>query len=85
VWRIARPLSLFGAYELTRFDEQNSSGVRPFFFTSTGNSQRWSLTPNLRLSKVINLSATYQGRAETTFSGARIVEHDFRIETRAFF
>ncbi|NIM19544.1 MAG: hypothetical protein GTO51_04090 [Candidatus Latescibacteria bacterium] len=85
LWRIARSISLFGRYELTRFSEQNEGGIKPIFFSSSGNTHRWSLTHNVRLSKMISLIAAYQGRSEKTFTGKRVVDHDFNIETRAYF
>jgi hypothetical protein len=34
---------------------------------------------------MITVVAAYQGRSEKTFSGARVTEHELRLETRAFF
>jgi hypothetical protein len=85
VLRVSRSLNLFGTYEVSQIWDRDGTGVKPFFFINSGNAQRWSLTPNLRLSKMISVLASYGGRSEKTFSGKRIVEHDFRLETRALF
>lgn len=85
VWRLSRALNLFGRYEVTRFSSREPQGVRPLFFSNGGTTHRWSLTPNLKLSKAITMLATYEGRSEETFSGKRVTENEFRIETRAFF
>jgi len=34
---------------------------------------------------MISIYATYSGRNEEVFSGKRVTEHDFRLETRAYF
>jgi hypothetical protein len=85
VWRLRKSLNLFGRYELVRFLGDEHIGVRPFFFSYKGSSHRWSSTLNIKWTKIISFLTTYQGRSEETFSGRRIVEHDFKIETRAFF
>jgi len=85
VWHASKALNVFGRYEVTRFTLPNDPEVKPLFFSDPGTAHRWSLTPNLRISKVISLLGTYQGRAETTFSGQRIVDHELTVETRAFF
>lgn len=84
-WRIARSINLFARYELTRFTEKSGVSVKPIFFSSAGNAHRWSLSPNVRLSQRITLVAAYQGRSEKTFTGKQVVDHDFKIETRAYF
>jgi hypothetical protein len=43
------------------------------------------LTPNVRISRIISIFATYSGRNERVFTGRRITEHEFRLETRAYF
>ncbi len=85
VWRLRKSLNLFGRYELVRFLGDEHIGAKPFFFSRTGSSHRWSSTLNIKWTKVISFLTTYQGRSEDTFSGRRIVEHDFKVETRAFF
>ena len=85
VWHVSKVLNVFGRYEATHFTLPNDPEVKPLFFSSAGTAQKWVLTPNLRLSKVISLLGTYQGRAEKTFSGQRIVDHELTVETRAFF
>ena len=85
VWRLRKSLNLFGRYELVRFLGDEWVGVRPFFFANSGTSHRWSSTLNVKWTKIISFLMTYQGRSEDTFSGRRIVEHDFKVETRAFF
>jgi hypothetical protein len=82
---LRKSLNLFGRYELVRFLGDEHIGVRPFFFSYKGSSHRWSSTLNIKWTKIISFLTTYQGRSEETFSGRRIVEHDFKIETRAFF
>ncbi|MFH1755249.1 MAG: hypothetical protein ABIA59_06055 [Candidatus Latescibacterota bacterium] len=84
-WRIAQSISLFGRYEVTRFSEKSGIAVKPAFFSSAGDTHRWSVAPNVRLAQRITLLATYQGRSEKTFTGKQIVDHDFKIETRAYF
>jgi hypothetical protein len=84
-WRIARSINLFARYEVTRFTEKSGISAKPIFFSSAGNTHRWSLSPNVRLSQRITLVGTYQGRSEKTFTGKQIVDHDFKVETRAFF
>ncbi len=85
VWRIADQLNLFGTYELAQVNDQNETAVEPIVFARDGTSQRWSVTPNIRISKVIGIFATYSGRDEKVFTGQRVVEHEFRLETRAYF
>ena len=85
VWRIADQLNLFGTYELAEVVDQNQVLVKPIVYAREGTSQRWSITPNLRISKVIGIFATYSGRNERVFTGNRVVEHEFRLETRAYF
>jgi hypothetical protein len=85
VWHASKSLNVFGRYEVTRFSLPVDPGVMPIFFSQPGTTQRWSLTPNFRLSNVISLLGTYQGRSEKTFSGDRVVEHEFTVETRAYF
>jgi hypothetical protein len=85
VWRVTKAVNVFGRYELTRFSDGEPVLVRPFFFSAPGTTHRWSLTPNIKISKLISVLSTYEGRSEDTFSGDRITEHAFRIETRAFF
>jgi hypothetical protein len=84
-WRQTRKTSLFARYEFSRFSEQAGSGGKPIFFSSEGNAHRWNLSQNVRLSRLISLVGTYTGRSNKTFTGKRIVDHDFKIETRAFF
>jgi hypothetical protein len=85
VLRLLKTTSLFGTYEFARTLETPGTGVRPIFFSGEGNAQRWSLTGNASLSKVISLVTTYFGRSEKSFTGARIVEHNLKVETRAYF
>ncbi len=85
VWRLTKSLNLFGRYEVTQFTLSDETGIKPFYFANPGTTHRWALTPNLRLSKVISLLGTYQGRSEETFSGSRIVDHELTVETRAYF
>ncbi len=85
VWRIADQLNLFGTYELAEVVDQSDVLVKPIVYAREGTSQRWSITPNLRISKVIGIFATYSGRNERVFTGSRVVEHEFRLETRAYF
>lgn len=86
VWRVADQINVFGTYELAEVkDDDNGPPVKPFVFAREGRSHRWSLTPNFRVSKMISIYATYSGRNEEVFSGQRVTEHDFRLETRAYF
>ena len=85
VWHVSKALNVFGRYEVIHFTLPNDPEVKPLFFSDPGTAHRWAVTPNLRLSKVISLLGTYQGRAEKTFSGKRIVDHELTVETRAFF
>jgi hypothetical protein len=85
VWRMRKSLNLFGRYELVHYLGEDHIAIRPFFFSNSGTSQRWSTTLNIKWTKIISFLTTYQGRSEDTFTGRRIVEHDFKIETRAFF
>jgi hypothetical protein len=85
VWRVADQVNVFATYELADVSDVGEWGVRPLVFAREGTSQRWSLTPNLRVSKVISIYATYSGRSERVFSGELVTEHEFRLETRAYF
>jgi len=85
VWRLADQLNLFGTYELAEVTNLNQTVVKPILYGREGTSQRWSITPNVRISKVIAIFATYSGRNERVFTGQRVIEHDFRLETRAYF
>lgn len=85
VWRIADQLNLFGTYELAEVKDESDVLIKPIVYAREGTSQRWSITPNLRISKVIGIFATYSGRNERVFTGQRVVEHEFRLETRAYF
>jgi hypothetical protein len=86
VWRVADQINVFGTYELAQVrDDEDNPAVRPLVFAREGRSHRWSLTPNVRISRIISIYATYSGRNEEVFSGRRVTEHDFRLETRAYF
>lgn len=85
VWRLADQLNVFGTYELAEVNDVTDTAVKPIAFAREGTAQRWSITPNLRISKVIGIFATYSGRNERVFTGERVVEHEFRLETRAYF
>ena len=85
VWRLAEQLNVFGTYELTQVTDRNQTLSEPIIFAREGTSQRWSITPNVRISRVIAIFATYSGRNERVFTGQRIIEHEFRLETRAYF
>lgn len=85
VWRVADRINVFGNYELADVTDLGETTVQPIVFAREGASQRWSLTPNFRVSKVISIFATYSGRSERVFSGQRITEHEFHLETRAYF
>ena len=85
VWRVAEQVNVFGTYELSEVRDRDEVLVRPLVFAREGTAQRWSLTPNLRVSKIISIYATYSGRNEQVFSGRRVTEHEFRLETRAYF
>jgi hypothetical protein len=86
VWRVADQINVFGTYELAEVkDDANSPLIKPLVFAREGRSHHWSLTPNFRISKMISIYATYSGRNEEVFSGQRVTEHDFRLETRAYF
>jgi hypothetical protein len=86
VWRVADQINIFGTYELAEVrDDEDSPLVKPLIFAREGQAHRWSLTPNIRVSKIISIYATYSGRNEEVFSGRRVTEHDFRLETRAYF
>ena len=85
VWRVSRAVSVFGSYEMTQTWESDETVVKPVFFSGEGDAHRWTVTPNIRVSKTISIIASYQGRSETTFSGVRISENELRLETRAFF
>lgn len=85
VWRLTRNMNIFGGYDVTLFDVQEETGIRPVFFATGGTRHRWRLTPNLRVSKMISILGSYEGRSERTFTGKRILDHNFRLETRAIF
>jgi len=85
VWHVSKTLNVFARYEITQYTLPVDPGVMPLFFSSPGVAHRWSVNPTFRLSKVISLLGLYQGRAENSFSGSRIVDHEFTLETRAFF
>lgn len=85
VWRLRKSLNLFGRYELVHPLGDELTGVHPFFFSTQGSAHRWSTTLNIKWTKIISFLTTYQGRSEETYSGKRVVEHDFKVETRAFF
>ena len=86
VWRVADQINVFGTYELAEVkNEDNGPLVKPLVFAREGRAHHWSLTPNFRISKMISIYATYSGRNEEVFSGKRVTEHDFRLETRAYF
>ena len=85
VWRVADQVNVFGTYELSDVTDQADAGTKPIVYAREGTAQRWSVTPNLRISKVIGIFATYSGRNERVFTGERVVEHEFRLETRAYF
>ncbi|UCG50618.1 MAG: hypothetical protein JSW58_10445 [Candidatus Latescibacterota bacterium] len=85
VWRLSKAVNLFATYEITRFSTPVEADVKPFFYSNPGTTHRWGLTPNLRLSRIISVLATYKGRSEETFLGKRILDHEFTLETRAFF
>jgi len=85
VWRVAEQVNVFGTYELADVKDRNEVPVRPIIFAREGRSHRWSVTPNVRISRIISIFATYSGRNEVVFSGRRITEHEFRLETRAYF
>lgn len=85
VWRVAEKINVFASYELSQVWNADGVTVVPVIFLAEGTGHRWSAAPNLRISRVISVIATYQGRRETTFSGARITEHELRLETRAYF
>lgn len=85
VWRVAEQINVFGTYELASVEDAGDAVVNPIIFSREGRSHRWSITPNLRLSRIISIFATYSGRNEVVFSGNRITEHEFRLETRAYF
>jgi hypothetical protein len=83
VWRLADQVNVFGTYELTEVNDVTETTVTPIVFAREGTAQRWSITPNIRISKVIGIFATYSGRNERVFTGERVIEHEFRLETRA--
>jgi len=86
VWRVADQINVFGTYELADVkDDAGGPAVKPLVFAREGRAHHWSLTPNFRISKMISIYATYSGRNEQVFSGERVTEHDFRLETRAYF
>jgi hypothetical protein len=85
VWRVGEKVNVFGSYELTQVFDRADTAVRPVFFSEAGDAHRWTLTPNVRVTRMITVVAAYQGRSETTFTGSRVTEHELRLETRAFF
>lgn len=85
VWKIGDKVNVFGSYEFARVWDRGETVVRPLSFANEGDAHRWSLTPNLRVTRMITIVAAYQGRSEKTFTGERVVEHELRFETRAFF
>jgi len=85
VWRVADQVNVFGSYELADVRDVESAAFKPLVFAREGTSQRWSVTPNVRVSRIITVFATYSGRSERVFSGKLVTEHDFRLETRAYF
>jgi hypothetical protein len=85
VWRVAEKINVFGSYELANVTNRGEAAVQPLVFAREGASQRWSITPNLKVSRVISVFATYSGRSERVFSGRLVTEHEFRLETRAYF
>jgi hypothetical protein len=86
VWRVADQINVFGTYELAEVkDDADGPAIKPLVFAREGRAHHWSLTPNFRVSKMISIYATYSGRNEEVFSGQRVTEHDFRLETRAYF
>ena len=85
VWRLAEQVNVFATYELARVTALNEVPVQPIVFSRPGTSHTWSATANLRISKIISIYGTYSGRNETVFSGRRVTEHEFRLETRAYF
>ncbi len=85
VWRIAEQLNLFGTYELAQVTDSDEFTVKPIVYARDGTAHRWSITPNIKISRVIAVFATYSGRNERVFTGQRVLEHEFRLETRAYF
>jgi len=85
VWRLADQINVFATYDQTRTSDRNETLVRPIVFARDGTAHRWSITANLRVSRMISIYGTYGGRNETVFSGREITEHEFRLETRAYF
>ncbi len=85
VARLGRRLSVFARASLRRTWETEAPPVRPTVFDLPGYSARWTLSPTLRLARSVSLVVTYTGRSERAFSGARIVDHQLRMETRATF
>lgn len=85
VWRLADQVNVFATYDLANVTDLGDALVQPIVFAREGVSHRWSVTANLRISRVISIYGTYSGRSETVFSGRRVVEHEFRLETRAYF
>jgi hypothetical protein len=84
-YRLRTLATIYGRYEMTRTLEDAGQGARPLFFTGPGDAHRWSLTANVRVSKSISLVTTYDGRSELSFLGKRIIEHNLKVETRAYF
>ena len=85
MWRVAEQINVFGTYELASVEDTGDAAVKPIVFAREGRAHRWSITPNLRVSRIISIFATYSGRNEVVFSGRRVTEHEFRLETRAYF
>jgi hypothetical protein len=85
VMRVTDRINVFGTYELANVIDDGDAVVKPIVFAPEGRSHRWSLTPNVRISRIISIFATYSGRNERVFTGRRITEHEFRLETRAYF
>ncbi len=85
VWRLAEQVNVFATYDLSRVTALNEVPIQPIVFARPGTSHTWSATANLRISKIISVYGTYLGRNETVFSGNRVTEHEFRLETRAYF
>lgn len=85
VWRVAEQINVFGTYELASVRDAGDVVTTPIIFAREGRAHRWSITPNLRISRIISIFATYSGRNEVVFSGRRVTEHEFRLETRAYF
>ncbi|MDH3198398.1 MAG: hypothetical protein OEO21_09180, partial [Candidatus Krumholzibacteria bacterium] len=85
VWRVGERINVFASYDLTQTWDRVTAPVRPVRFSDEGAAHRWTVTPNMRLARVISIVAAYTGRSETTFGGARVTRHELRLETRAIF